>query len=155
MRDLKRTLTFPILDQEVTVDVDFRVIETVERVFDMNADAVVALFSDADGRRVQRNKVADVIVGWLAFKDLGIKRRDIREAVITALPDLMRLYTTSIYAALLFVLNYYNRTDPADNARRFDELVAGPDWPSNKPQEDGEKKTVAKGRKRSSPNATG
>lgn len=152
MRDLKRTLVIPVLDQEVTVDVDFRVIETIERVFDMNADAVVALFSDS--RKVQRNKVADVIVGWLAFKDLGVKRRDIREAVITATPDLMSLYTTSIYAALLFVLNYYDRNDPVENAKKFDELIAGPDWPRiNRQEDDGKKK--ASGRKRSSPNATG
>ena len=107
MKALKRTLTLPIFDQEVVVDVDFRVIEVVERTFDMSADAVIAMFGDT--RRVQRHKVADVIVGWLAFHDLGAKRRDIREFVMRSSPDHLTLYVSSIYAALLFTLRRLRR----------------------------------------------
>ena len=152
MQPIRKTLVLPLFGDEVTVDVDFRIIEIIERVFDLSADAVISLFSD--GRRVQRRHVADVIVGWLAFKELGMKRREIREHVMTCPADALAVYTTSIYAALLFVLNYFDKFDPKANAKKFDDLVTSADWPriGSSEEEDAKKKPTSK--KRSSADAS-
>ncbi len=154
MKALKKTLVIPLLDDDVIVDVDFRVIEIVERVFDMSADAVILLLNDT--RRVQRNKIADVITGWLAFKDLGMKRREIREHVISASPEALSVYVTSVYAALLFTLNYFDKKSPEENAKKFDELISSPEWPRvTRESEDEDSKKKPTRKKRSSASATG
>lgn len=154
MPALKKTLVLPVLDQEVAVDVDFRVIEIVERTFELSADAVITLLNDS--RRVQRNKVADIVVSWLEYRELGLKRREIREYVMRAAPELLAVYVTSIYASLLFMLNYYDKKDPAENARKFDELMESDEWPKWKKDEDPDtkKKSGSKKTKRSSGSAT-
>jgi hypothetical protein len=149
---IRKSLVIPVFDQDVTIDIDFRIIEIVERVFDLSADAVIAMLSDA--RRVQRHKVADIVTEWLAFRDLGLKRREIREHVMAAPSEVLTIYITSIYTALLFMLNYFDRKDPKENAKKFDELVESDEWPRLKREASPDAKKNPGGKKRSSASAT-
>jgi hypothetical protein len=142
----KKTLILPLFDKEVAVDVDFHFIQVVETVYGLSADAVIALLSDSG--KAQRHKIAEVVAGWLASKNLGFKRSEILQHVATSKPDLLALYVANVYGALLFVLNFFDRNDPEANERKFDELVASDKWPKRKEQREGQERPKAKTKRR-------
>ena len=125
---IKKTLKVPLLDEEVAVPVTFQVIEVVERVWDCNADLIVAQVL-TNPRRVQRRKVAETIVEW-AFEHTEIPRSKIREYVITAPASLINVYAGLIQGAVLYALHYIDDEQLA-------ALAKGEDLPEGKeePQE--------------------
>jgi hypothetical protein len=119
-RQLKKTLEIPLPnDDTVTISVDFRIIEIVERVYNQNAD-MVASIDLANPARMLRSKIAMVIAEWVANRDTGFKRQEIKEFVMTAKPDQLNVFSGCIQAAVLYSLKYI------DDAQ-FDKLSKGQD----------------------------
>lgn len=119
-RQLKKTLEIPLPDGEVAVvDVNFRIIEIVERIYDTNAD-VVASVNLASPAKMLRSKIAAVIVEWLSTVETDFKRSEIREYVMTAEPKLLNVYSGCIQAAVLYSLKYINDEE-------FKQLSSGKD----------------------------
>lgn len=124
-RQLKKTLELPLPnDETVTLTVDFRIIEVVERVYNQNAD-IVASVDLATPSRMLRSKIAAVIVEWLSLKDHGYKRAEIKEFVITAPPPLLNVFSGCIQAAVLYSLKYIN-DEEFDKLRRGEDLEVKP-----------------------------
>ena len=129
-RQLKKTLDLPLPDGETTtINVDFRIIEIVERVYNQNAD-LVASIDLATPARMLRSKVAAVIVEWLATKETGFKRSEIKEFVITAPPPMLNVFSGCIQAAVLYSLKYIDED-------QFDRLARGEDLDSPTPPAEG------------------
>lgn len=107
-KQLRKTLEVPIFDEPVLVDVSFRIIEVVERIYSTNADMVSVDLGNPV--RVQRHKVAAVMAEWLRGreKELGHSRAEIIEHVTTAPPDRLNVYVGSIQGAILYSLKYIN-----------------------------------------------
>lgn len=102
---LRKTLVLEVLGEEVTVDVDFRMIETMERVFGQSADMLIPLFTDVG--QVQRRHVADVVAELLGRKlTVTLKRQDVREYIITAPAEDYFVIATQLQLALLFILKH-------------------------------------------------
>lgn len=119
-RQLKKTVEIPLPNgEECVLNVDFRIIEVVERVYNQNADLVVSI-DLATPSRMLRSKIAAVIVDWLSIKDTGFKRSEIKEFVITADPQLLNIYSGCIQAAVLYSLKYIGEDE-------FDKLKKGQD----------------------------
>src|SRR5690606_16327403 len=119
-KQLRKTLEIPLPDGEVAVvDVNFRIIEIVERIYDTNAD-VVASVNLASPAKMLRSKIAAVIVEWLSTVETDFKRSEIREYVMTAEPKLLNVYSGCIQAAVLYSLKYINDEE-------FKQLSSGKD----------------------------
>jgi hypothetical protein len=119
-RQLKKTLEIPLPDDStVSINVDFRIIEIVERVYNQNAD-IVASVDLANPARMLRSKIAMVISDWVALRDTGFRRQDIKEFVMTARPEKLNVFSGCIQAAVLYSLKYI------DDAQ-FEKLSKGQD----------------------------
>ncbi len=101
---MKKTLEIPVGEHEITVPVDWTAIEIVERVFDCNADYICAHVL-TDVRKLQRRKIAEVIVEWTTGRT-ELSRGEVRELAITAPPAIINKYGGFIQGALLFALDY-------------------------------------------------
>jgi hypothetical protein len=102
---LRKSLVLEILGEEVAIEVDFRLVELFERVWNAPADKLVPLFMAMDG--VQRNKVADAMADLIGRKaGVEMTRTQIREAVITA-PAVEFYGWVGLFSnALLFTLRH-------------------------------------------------
>lgn len=104
-KPLRKTLEFALFGELVPVDVDWRVIEVIERTFNTSADALIGHFVTME--RVQRRHVADVLCDLLARKgDLAWKRGEIREHVMTADAADFYQWVAQINTALLYALKH-------------------------------------------------
>jgi len=122
-RQLKKTLDIPLPDGETaTLNVDFRIIEIVERVYNQNADLVASVDLSTPSRML-RSKIAAVIVEWLAVKETGFKRSEIKEFVLTASPPMLNVFSGCIQAAVLYSLKYID-DDQFDKLKRGEDLEA-------------------------------
>lgn len=122
-RQLKKTLDIPLPNGETaTLIVDFRIIEIVERVYNQNAD-LVASVDLASPTRMLRSKIAATIVEWLATKETGYKRSEIKEFVLTSAPSQLNVFSGCIQAAVLYSLKYIDD-------EQFDKLSRGEDLDS-------------------------
>jgi hypothetical protein len=120
VKPIKKTLTLKVAGQELDVNVDFDVIRIIEEVYQRGADMVIPLFERPDA--IQRHKVARVVAEWAVLKLPTLNRRDVMEEVARAKAEAFGLYAGSIYAALCFLLNYFDQDNEAENERRFDEV---------------------------------
>jgi len=103
---MKKTLELPLPDGEtLTMEVTFRIIEIVERVYQKNADMVVSV-DLASPIHMLRSKIADVISEWVATRQTNFKRSEIREFVITRQPMDLNVYAGCIQAAVMYSLKY-------------------------------------------------
>lgn len=104
-KPLRKSLTLELLDQVHTVEVDFRLIELMERAFNQSADMILTSFVVVE--KVQRRHVADIVAEMLGRKlDVNLKRSDIREAVLTMDTEPYIALAVQIQAALLFILKH-------------------------------------------------
>ena len=132
-KQLRKTLEIPLPDGDTAaVDVNFRIIEIVERVYNSSAD-VVASVDLASPRSMLRSKIAAVIVDWLTTTEVDFKRSELREHIITAEPKLLNVYSGCIQAAVLYSLKYIDE-------EQFDLLSKGKDLPTKKAEGSGGKK---------------
>jgi hypothetical protein len=153
VKPIKKTLTLKVAGQELDVNVDFDLIRIIEEVYRRGADTVIPMFENPGA--IQRHKVAQVIAEWAVLKLPTLNRRDVMEEVARAQAEQFGLFAGSIYAALAFLLNYFDQTDPAENERRFNEVSAN--LKTGKPKEDETPKKAARGgraRRPSSESAT-
>lgn len=134
-KPLRGSVEIPIQDDELSIDINWRVIEQVERVFGVLADLVA---SEVLVRNPTRHKVAEVIALWCSGH--GMRRRDIIEEVMTADADDLQRYIGAIQGAVLYVLRHIDR----DQMRK---LAAGEDLDDGDDEEgeddDSKKKAVA------------
>jgi hypothetical protein len=154
VKPIKKTLTLKISGQEIDVNVDFDVIRIIEEVYRRGADMVIPMFERPDA--IQRHKVAQVVAEWAVLKMPTLNRRDVMEEVARAKAEEFGLFAGSIYAALCFLLNYFDQDNAAENERRFDEVSANLKT-GGLPKEDETPKKVVRGgkvKKQSSESAT-
>lgn len=105
-KPLKSTLEIPLDDDEILVDVNWRVIEQVERVFGTLADLVA---SDTLVNNPRRHTVAEVIALWAQSR--GYRRREVLEMVMTSDHQTLQRYIGAIQGAVLFVLRHVDEKD--------------------------------------------
>lgn len=104
-KPLRKTVELELFDELVAVDVDWHVIEVLERTFNTSADALIGHFVQMD--RVQRRYVADVIADLMARRTNYPHRRGaIREHVMTAPPEVFYRWVASLNSALLYSLKH-------------------------------------------------
>lgn len=129
---LRKTITLPVGDDEFEIDVDFRVLEIIERVYDMRAEYVAGLLEQ--DHRIRRSQVAEVVLGWLSQRSdalVGRRRLDVLEEITTAPEEVLRRYVGAIQGAILFSLKRLSEED-------LEKLARGEDLAQ---QGDAEKKT--------------
>ena len=114
-KPLRATIEVPIGDDDVAVDINWRVIEQVERVFGVLADLVA---SDILVNYPTRHKVAEVIALWCAGPDH--RRKDVIEEVMTADTKTLQRYIGAIQGAVLYVLRHVEKD-------QMEKLAAGED----------------------------
>ena len=133
-KPLRKTLELPIFDDTVEVDVDFRLIETVERVFGTVADIVAG---DTLVHNPRRYQIAEVIASWVRSREH--KRKDVHEHVITAPPERLQVYIGAIQGAVLYSLSYVSE-DELDKLARGEDLDSSGEEDSDggDPDDDGE-----------------
>lgn len=120
-KDIRKTIDVPLFGDSVPVDVTFKIIEIVERVYGQTADLVASTLL-TDPRQTLRHKVADVIVAWVGNREsLGeYSRTELRGEIMTAPVDVFRVYVGAIQAAVLYSLRYVTE-------QQFDQLSRGED----------------------------
>lgn len=114
---LKKTLTLFVLEREFQVEINFRIVDVIERAFDRSADAVLMMFAQNNIGSIRRGQIADVIASWLLESGADVKVRDVREYVLTSPAEQIAPFYGQVMAALLYA------TRAIDSAG-FDTLVS-------------------------------
>lgn len=129
-KPLRKSVSFELLGEEVRVDLNFRVIQVLERVYDANLDHVIA-FELAIPARVKRSKVAEAIADWLETQgiDRDWKRREVLEHVMGAPVEQLNKYIGCLQAAALFCLRGPDGLPQIDD-EGIALLMEGKDLPS-------------------------
>lgn len=140
-KPIRANITLPLYDEEYTIEVNWNVVELVERNFGVIADLVPEMLVT----KPMRFQVADVIVEWLAGVQKDYKRREIREAVITSDHDTLQKYVGAIQGAVLYTLRHISEDE-------LQKLTAGQDLEDD--QEVEEQVAKKPKRKRSPSSAT-
>lgn len=131
---MKKTLELPLPDGDsITMDVNFRIIEIVERVYQRNADLVVSV-DLASPQLMLRSKIAEVIADWVALRQTTYKRSEIKEHVMTRQPNELNVYAGCIQAAVMYSLKYID-DDQFAMLTRGEDLE---DKPKDEPKGKGE-----------------
>lgn len=134
---LRHAITLPLGDDEVELDVDFRLLALIERGFDMRAEYVAGLL-ELD-HRIRRSQVADVIVAWIAERTdalAGRRRIDVLEEITTAPEETFRRYVGALQGAIQFSLRKI--TD-----EELEKLSRGEDLPPRQTDDADSKKKSA------------
>ena len=144
MSSLRKTIALPLAGDEVHVDVTTRIIEIVERVYDTNVDVVSTILL-VDPSRVKLTQLAEVVSLWLTpgqLEQVGLKRREIPEAIYESSPEDIGRVVGCIQAACLFTRRHINE----DEMRK---LAMGEDLDDGKQEAPAPKKKPA--RRKSTP----
>lgn len=118
---MRKYVEFELCGETIELAVDMRVIEVVERVYNKNVDMVAAAVL-TNPMSIRLTDIADVIMGWVAHKNLDLSRRDIKNHIYTASQDDLNVLIGCIQAACLYMRRHI--TD-----EQFDTLVRGEDLP--------------------------
>ena len=101
-KPLRQSVSIPIGKSSISVEVTFRILEIVERVYDIRADYVkIALQLD---RHIKRTDIANVILGWLDAVGEKVDREEVFEAVMTCNEPTLRKYVGAIQGAIMYSL---------------------------------------------------
>ncbi|HEU4617823.1 MAG: hypothetical protein LOD94_04730 [Gammaproteobacteria bacterium] len=112
-RTVRKTITFPIFDEDVTIDIDWRIVEAAERAYRdagdriVNADNIAISLGTPAG--MSRSRIADVLIEWMRLQQVmpeGRKRVEVREHIVTARPERLNRYAGCIQGAILYALSY-------------------------------------------------
>lgn len=139
MKPIRANITLPLYEDEFTIEVNWNIIERVERNFGVIADLVPEMLVT----KPMRHQVADVIVEWLASVQTQYKRREIREAVITSDHEVLQKYVGAIQGAVLYTLRHISEDELL-------KLTAGQDLDEEEEAEEQAEKKPAKKRSQSS-----
>jgi hypothetical protein len=123
---LRKRLTFHVLGQDAGVDVDYSLLETIERVFSVGAlDVLIPAFSNPEG--VQRRLIADVLADVLGRVDMkAFPRADVRMEVMTMDFTAYSAIVLQLCAAVSFSLK-------RATADEFERIIAGAQALKKKP----------------------
>lgn len=121
---MRANIDLEVCGEEVSFDIDWRIIEIVERTFGAVADLVA---SDVLVRNPTRYQVADVIIEWI--RGTNLKKSDVRQYVMTASQEELQTYIGAIQGAVLYSLSYIDE-------EQLDLLTQGQDLPDE--EEEGE-----------------
>jgi len=161
-QSLRKTIVLPIqLEnsiEEVLINVDWDILEKVERVYNTSAEYVAAQIL-VNVAHVQRRHVAQILCLWCQGKT-KLKQVEITEAVQTADQDQLYRYVGMIQAAVLWSIRGADGK-PLITDAQFDQLVNGEDIeqsededpatgaaPSKKPGEKAKKPIAGTSKKR-------
>lgn len=103
--NLRKTLTLRIKDVDVEVDVNFRLIEIIETVYQRGADHVIAI-ELVQPQLIKRSLVAKVIREWVKPTPGGLSREEVYEAVMTADRQSLPKFVGAIQGAIAYSLRY-------------------------------------------------
>ena len=101
MKNLRQELELNLCGQEVTLKINFHLIEIVEINLGTLADIAV---SDKLVNNPKRYEIAAIMADW-AHSD-KLKKSEIRECVMTASQELLMTYIGAIQGVVLYTLNY-------------------------------------------------
>lgn len=101
MKPLKASIQIPYDDDDINIDIDWRVLEQVERVY---GDLAEKIATETLVINPMRHKIAEVISSWLSAK--GYKKRDVYQYVITSDAKTLGRYVGSIQGAILYMLRH-------------------------------------------------
>lgn len=114
-KNIRETLEVEVCGETVSLDIDWRVIEIVERTFGAVADLVA---SDTLVHTPTRYQVAEVISEWV--KDRTLPKSKVRESVMLAGQEALQTYIGAIQGAVLYSLSYIDE-------EQLDALTQGKD----------------------------
>lgn len=137
---MRKQVEFQICGENVVINVDMRVIEIVERVYDRNVDIVAALIL-TDPTKIRLTDLAEVVMGWVANMNLDLSRRDIKNYVYSLPQDELNVIIGCIQAACLYMRRMI--TD-----EQFEILVRGEDLPPEPVAEEDVEEVTSKKNKR-------
>jgi hypothetical protein len=123
MGDLRKQCQIELCGSDVSLNVDMRLIELIERIYDSNVDVVAVMLTDP--RRIKLTQIADVYLAWLTpgqLDSLGTNRADIREYIYKASMDEINKLVGCIQASCLYFRNQISAED-------FDTLTRGESLP--------------------------
>lgn len=127
-QSLRKSIVLPIqLEnsiEEVLINVDWDILEKVERVYNTSAEYVAAQIL-INVAHVQRRHVAQILCLWCQGKT-KLKQVEITEAVQTADQDQLYRYVGMIQAAVLWSIRGADGK-PLITDKQFDQLVNGED----------------------------
>lgn len=121
---IKKTILIQIKEEEVCVDVDFSIIEKVERVYNCTAEVAAAIHL-TDMMRIKRSQIAQVISLWVQGKT-KCNPSDVNEYVQTASQKSLYKFAGMIQAAILFSIRG-DDGQPLITSDQFDKLINGED----------------------------
>jgi hypothetical protein len=102
-KPLRQSIELPIGESSISIDITFRVIEIIERHYDLRAEFVGKFILEND-TRIKRTDVAKVIVAWIDAAGANVDREEMYEAVLTAPDPILRRYVGAIQGALWYSL---------------------------------------------------
>jgi len=120
--NLRKQITIPLAGQEIHINVDMRVIEIVESIYDTNVD-VVATEILTNPSRIKLTQIATIVCAMLTaghYEQLGLKHREVRDEILGASPDDIGKIVGAIQAACLYCRKYITEAE-------FDRLNQGLD----------------------------
>jgi len=122
-RNIRETLEVEVAGETVSLDIDWRVIEIVERTFGAVADLVA---TDTLVNAPTRHQIADVISEWVKSREMP--KSKIRESVMLASQELLQSYIGAIQGAILYSLSYITE-------EQLDTLTGGDDLDGEESEE--------------------
>lgn len=102
-KPLKQVLELEVGENRLAVDVTFRVLEVVERVYNMRAELVARDIYQYD-RAIKRTQLASCIVEWFRVEGVDHNRMDVYESVMTATTEELRRYVGAVQGAIAYSL---------------------------------------------------
>lgn len=104
-------MTFELAGTEVSADVDFRMLEIAETVFNASADMIVSSHL-VNPAFVKRSLVARSIAEWVQPSlPAGVKLADAINEIAMAEPKVFGAFAGKLQGALAYSLQYISETD--------------------------------------------
>lgn len=131
---LRKSVTFEVLGEEISIPVNYRCIEVIERVFQCSAEVVVSMRL-VDPMTLKRYEIANTVVEWMTEFNLlsqhGWSREKVREDVMVGPSEgKLNVIVGCIQAAVLFTLKHVTEEE-------FEKLCRGEDLDPPKKAEGG------------------
>lgn len=93
----------------VAVDITFRQLEVIERVWNKGLDQVIVELSGAGN--VKRFQIADVIAQWVPLGSSKMTSAAIKEAVMLSPPEQFSMYAGLVLTVASYALSYIKDDD--------------------------------------------
>jgi len=107
---LRKTIKLPLPNgEEVSIDITFRQLEVIERVWNKGLDAVIVELSSAG--TIRRYLIADVIAQWVPLGSSGLSSVAIKEAVMLSPPEKFSMYAAMVLTVASYALSYIKDDD--------------------------------------------